>query len=95
MKSNAIMEQLEKSDGNRHHRKNNINHFAPLYESDDEEGTVNRKKHKTTSIVLSEKGKGRKNEGVQNKRNEEDGNYWGKKTATEVYELNIDEELNR
>ena len=35
----AIMEQLEKLDVNGHHRRNNINHFAPLYESDDNEDT--------------------------------------------------------
>ena len=39
MKVNSIMEQLEKLDVNGHHRRNNINHFAPLYESDDNEDT--------------------------------------------------------
>ena len=33
-KFNAIMDQLEKLGGNGHRRKNNINHFAQLYESD-------------------------------------------------------------
>ena len=59
-KSNAIMEQLDESDGNRHIRKNNINHFAPLYESDYEEDTKHREKPKTPIIVPSEKEKGRK-----------------------------------
>ena len=35
-KLNAIMEQLDESYINGHYSKNNINHFAPLYESDDE-----------------------------------------------------------
>ena len=35
-KVNAIMEQLEKSDRNGHRRRNNINHFALLYELDNE-----------------------------------------------------------
>ena len=50
MKVNAIMEQLDESYGNGHRRKNNINHFAPLYESDNEKGTQNRTKSKTQRI---------------------------------------------
>ena len=41
-KSNNIMEQLDESDGNRQLRENNINQFAPLYESDYEEDTKHR-----------------------------------------------------
>ena len=48
---NAIMEKLEKSDGNGYRSKNNINHFTPIYESDYEEVTKHRKKHKTPIIV--------------------------------------------
>ena len=47
------MEQLDESYGNRHPRKNNINHFAPLYESDDEEGSKHGTKTNTPIIVLS------------------------------------------
>ena len=52
-KVNSIMDKLEESDGNGHHRENNIDHLAPLYESDNEEGTQHRTKPKNPSIVLS------------------------------------------
>ena len=64
-KVNAIMEKLDESEGNGHCRENNINHFAPLCESDDEEGTQHRTNTKTPIIVLSEKKKGRNNKGGQ------------------------------
>ena len=49
------MEQLDDLDGNRHGCNTNINHFAPIFESFDEEGTTTRTKPtKTTVIVLSE-----------------------------------------
>ena len=70
------MEQLGEFDGNGHRRRNNINNFAPIYESDDEEGTQHMTKSKITSIVLSDKYKEKKNKGGQNKSNEEYGNYW-------------------
>ena len=66
------MEQLEKLDGNVYRSKNNINHFAPLYESDNEEGTKRRTKPKTSIIILIKEEKGSKNKGSQNKGNEED-----------------------
>ena len=34
-KVNSDMDQLYESDGNGHRSKNDINNFAPLYESDD------------------------------------------------------------
>ena len=71
-----------------------INHFAPLYESDDEEGTRRRTKPNTPSILISEKEKGIKNKGCQNKSNEEDGKDREKNTTVKVYDLNSDEELN-
>ena len=95
MQVNAIMEKLDKSDGNGYQSKNNINNFSPLYESDDEEGTKNRNKTKTPVIVLSEEEKGRINKGGQNKGNEEDGNDQEKKTTVKVYDLDSDGELNR
>ena len=68
------MEQLDESDRNGHLRKNNINNFVPHYESDDEVGTQHRKKIKKPRIVPSEKDKGRRKKGGQNKINEEDKN---------------------
>ena len=65
------MEQLDKSDGNIYGRKTNINHFASLFESDNDEGTKNRMTPKTTIILLSEDEEGRKEKGQQNKGNEE------------------------
>ena len=38
MKFNSIMEELDKSDGNGNQSKNNTNHFATIYESDNGEG---------------------------------------------------------
>ena len=70
------MEKLEKLDGNGFQIKNNINHFAPLYESDDNEGTYHRTKLKTPIIVPNKQEKGRKNKGDQTKVNEEDEDYW-------------------
>ena len=64
------MEQLDKSDVNRNRRRNNIDQFAPLYESDNEEGTHNGTKSKNPIIVLREKEKGSKKIGGQNKSNE-------------------------
>ena len=54
-KVNAIIEQLDQSDRKRHRRKNNINQFWSLYESDDEKVTQHRTKTKNPRIVLSEK----------------------------------------
>ena len=54
------MEQLDKSDENEYQIKNNINHFVPLFKSDDYEGTKHRKKPNTPTILLSEEEKGRK-----------------------------------
>ena len=53
------MEQLDESDGNGHGSKTNINHFATLLESGDEEGAKHRTKLKTPIIVLSEYEEGR------------------------------------
>ena len=72
-KVNAITDQLDKLDKNRHHSKKNINHFSPLYESDDGEVTKHRMKPKSPIILLSEKEKGRKNKGDQNTGNEKYG----------------------
>ena len=64
------MEQLDKSDGNGHGRKTNINHFAPLFEPDNAGGTNHMTKPKTKIIVLSEDEDGRGNKGDQNKGTE-------------------------
>ena len=56
MKVNATTEQLGGLDGNGHVHNTNTNHFTPLFESNDEEGTQNRTKHKAPRIVLSEEG---------------------------------------
>ena len=71
-KFNAIMKKLDKSYGNGHRRKTNTNHFAPLFESDNEGGTKYRIKPKTLIIVLSEYEEIRKIKGEKNKGNEED-----------------------
>ena len=68
------MYQLYESDGNRHRSKTNINHFVPLFESDNKEGTKYRTKPNNPTIVLSEYEEGRRNKGDQNKFNEEDYN---------------------
>ena len=54
MKVDAIMEKLDDSNGNRHKLKTNINHFAPLFESDNKEGTTHSTKPNTPTIVLIE-----------------------------------------
>ena len=54
MKVNAIMEQLDDSDGNVHRGNTNINYFVPLLESYDEEGTKHKTKYNTPTIVPSE-----------------------------------------
>ena len=50
----AIMEQLDEFDRNKYRRKNNINHFASLFESEDEEGTKHIMKPKIPIVVLKE-----------------------------------------
>ena len=55
------MELLGDSDGNGHRRNNNINHFSPLFESDDEYGTKHSMKPNTPIIVISEDGEEDKN----------------------------------
>ena len=75
------MEQLDESEGNRHGIKNNINNVVLLFESDYEEGNNHRTKPKTPIIVLSEKEKGSKNRGYQNKGNKEDEYDREKKTT--------------
>ena len=69
---NAIMEQLDELYINVHKRKTNINHFTPLFGSDNEEGTKQRMKPKNPIIVLSEYEEGRKTKSDKNKGNEED-----------------------
>ena len=49
------MDHLDDQDGNVHGCNTNINHYAPLFESDGEEGTKpSPKRNKTPVIVLSE-----------------------------------------
>ena len=48
------MEQLDYSDGDGHWCNTNINHFALLFESDDEESTKHRMKPRNPIIALSE-----------------------------------------
>ena len=91
---NAIMDKLDESNGKGHRSKNNINHFSPIYESYNKEGTDNRTKLNPPTIVLSEKEKGRENKGGQNKRNEKYGNDRKKNTTAKVYDTNSDRELN-
>ena len=64
------MEQLEDLDRNGHRSKTNISHFAPLFESDNEEITRHRIKIKTPIMVLNEDEEGRKKKGYQNKGTE-------------------------
>ena len=54
MKVNAIMKQLDDSNGNVHRGNTNINYFVPLLESYDEDGTKHNTKYNTSSIVLNE-----------------------------------------
>ena len=54
------MELLDESDRDGHLRTKNLNHFALLYESDDEEVTQHRTKLNTPIIVPSKKEKGEK-----------------------------------
>ena len=68
------MDQMDKSVGNGHCRENNINNFAPLYESDNEEGTQHRNNPNTPIILLSVNQKRKKNKGGQKNSNEEYGN---------------------
>ena len=74
--------------------KNNINHFALLYESDDEEVTKCRTKPKTPLIVLIKEKKGRKNNGGKKKGNEEDENDQENKTTAKLYDPDSENELN-
>ena len=55
-KVNAIIKQFNKSDKNRHCRKNNINQFVELFELNDDTDTQHRMKINTPIIVLCEKG---------------------------------------
>ena len=52
MKVNTIIEQLDELDGNEHRRNTNINHFAPLFESHNEEGTEPGTKPNNTPIIV-------------------------------------------
>ena len=81
-------------DGNGHRSKNNINHFTPLYKSDDEKGTKHRTKPNTPIILKSGKEKGRTNKGGQNKSSKKDGNSRENNITAKVYDLNSDEDLN-
>ena len=74
--------------------RKNISHFAPLYESNHEEGTKNGTKPKNPIISLRGKDKGSKNKGGQNKINEEGLNDRENEITVKVYDLNRDEELN-
>ena len=53
------MENFKELYRNGHQIKNNINHFATLYETEYEEGTQHGTKPNTPSIVLSKNKKGR------------------------------------
>ena len=88
------MEQLEDSDRNRHRRKTNISHFAPLFESDDKDITRHRIKIKTPIMVLNEDEDGRKKKGYQNKGNEEDKDNRENKIMAKMYDPDSDDELN-
>ena len=93
-KVNAIMQQLDESDRNRHNIKTNINHFSSLFESDDEEGNNNMTKPKTQIIVLREQEEGRENKGYKNKGNEEYEDDQEKKTTVKMYNPDSKDELN-
>ena len=61
---NAIMIQLDDSDGDIHLCNSNTDHFTPLFESEDEEGTnPSTKPKKIPVIVLSEYEDKEKNKG--------------------------------
>ena len=66
------MEKLDEPYGNGYGSKKNINNFAPLFESDNNECTNHRTKPNSPIIVLREEEERRKNNGDQNKCNEED-----------------------
>ena len=87
IKANTIMEQSNNSDVNGHGCNTSINHFAPLFESDDEEGTKHRTKFKTPIIVLSEYEE-------EYEDNEEDEDDQERKKTAKTYEPDIDNELN-
>ena len=88
------MEQLDKSDWNGQRKRENINHFLLIYESDNEKFNKHGTKPKTLSIVSRGNEKGSKNKGCQNKSNEEDGSDQKKKTTAKMYDLNSEENLN-
>ena len=46
------MDQLDNSDRNRHGQNTNINHFEPLFESEDEEGTKPKTNPKKTLVIV-------------------------------------------
>ena len=85
-KVNAVIEQLDELIGNGHGSKTNINHFSPLFESYDEEGTKHRNKTKTPIVVLSYNEERMVNEGFQNKGNKEDEDDLEKKITTKMYD---------
>ena len=95
MKVNATTEQLGGLDGNGHVHNNNTNHFTPLIESNDEEGTQNRTKPNTTIILLSEEGGEDKNKGEQNEDNEEYEDDRENKKMEKKDNPDSDDELNR
>ena len=69
------MEKLDESDENGHGRNTKINHIAPIFDYDNEEGTKHRTKPKTPIIVLNEnKEEDKKVE--QNEDNPEDKYGW-------------------
>ena len=85
---------MEDSDGNGNGRKTNINHFAPLFESGDEEDNKQSKIPKTPIILLSEDEEEININGEQNKVNEEDEDDWGKKTTARIDNPNSYDEIN-
>ena len=95
MKVNATTEQLGGLDGNGHVRNTNTNHFTQLFESNDEEGTQNRKKPKAPRIVLSEEGGEDKKKGEYNEDNEEDEDDRENKKKKNTDNPDSDDELNR
>ena len=75
-------------------KKPNINHVAPLFKSDNEEGTKKRTKPKTPIIVLSKEEEGRENKVDQNKGNEEYEDDRENNTTSKMYDPDSDDGLN-
>ena len=88
------MEQLYESDGSRHGRNTNINQFAPIFESENEQVAKHRAKTMTTIIVPSQYQEENEKKGEQNKYNEEDEDDQKNKKTMKTDNPDSDDGLN-